>query len=36
LDAASRPVLAIYKSLTDICCMYVDIGKQNIIILFWK
>ncbi len=30
-----RPILEIYKSLTDIC-MTVGIGRQNIIILFWN
>ncbi len=30
-----KQILGIYKSLTDIY-MIVDIGRQNIIILFWK
>jgi hypothetical protein len=30
-----RSILGIYKSLTDMY-MNVDIGRQNIIILFWK
>jgi hypothetical protein len=34
LQNIGRPILGIYKSLTD--NMNVEIGKQNIIILLWK